>query len=72
MKQKWTSDLDNSTVELECIPETVLDARQIEGLGTVEVAKVRRNGTLKVIFEVPKTPIQKPTTPRGADDVRDQ
>jgi hypothetical protein len=69
MRLEWRITQD--VVELSLIPETQMDKLTMEGLGNVETAKVKRNGTLTFIMELPKTTVSKPQLIRPADDVRD-
>lgn len=70
MKLSWSIDTEHATLVLE--PETAMDRAIIDGMGNVQTATVKRNGTLTFVLDLPKQVIAKPTIPRPADEVRDQ
>lgn len=70
MKLSWSIDTEHATLVLE--PETSMDKAIIDGIGNMQTASVKRNGTLTFILELPKTIIAKPTIERKSDEVRDQ
>ena len=70
MRLSWSIDTEHATLVLE--PETAMDKAIIDGMGNVQTAAVKRNGTLTFVLDLPKAMIAKPTIERKSDEVRDQ